>query len=489
MGSSAPKPLDFNDIQGDILKGGLPKKTQTFFFFQIDKPRIQDFRKQLAKFVPLITTTAKVIEDRGKIDQSRKEAVRGPNAKTPLVPLSGVNIAFTQKGLVQIGIYDQINDQAFKDGMLAGAKGLGDPGTTSNGAFSPNWDPAFKKDIHGVVFITGDSRATVDGKLAEVTKIFGFGTHNATIHKIKCVVGDVREGDQKGHEHFGFLDGISEPAVKDVDTKTNRGQETVRQGVILLGRDGDSVTRPSWALDGSFLSFRYLSQLVPEFNGFLKQQAIKGLPQDQGAELLGARLVGRWKSGAPVDVTPAVDDPDLGKDPARNNDFSYNAVFPDDQVTQDRCPFAAHVRKTNPRRDLGNFGGTELKRIIRSGIPFGPEVSADEAKAGKTSQDRGLLFVSYQSNIGNGFKFIQESWANAPSFPPKPNGPVPGFDPIVGQLGQNTDPTILFQMSGSDPNNQSTNLTLPTQWVVPKGGEYFFSPSIPALKDKFALKA
>jgi len=108
-------------------------------------------------------------------------------------------------------------------------------------------------------------------------------------------------------------------------------------------------------------------------------------------------------------VTPTVDDPALGADSTRNNDFSYNNVFPNDQQTQDRCPFAAHVRKTNPRGDLATFGGTEIRRIIRSGIAFGPEVSADEIAAGKTSQTRGLLFVGYQSNIGNGFRFIQQS--------------------------------------------------------------------------------
>ena len=41
-------------------------------------------------------------------------------------------------------------------------------------------------------------------------------------------------------------------------------------------------------------------------------------------------------------------------------------------------------------------------------------------------------------------------------------------------------------MIGTNPSSQSTSLTLPT-WVVPKGGEYFFSPSIPALKETFAL--
>lgn len=109
-------------------------------------------------------------------------------------------------------------------------------------------------------------------------------------------------------------------------------------------------------------------------------------------------------------MTPTVDDPALGADPARNNDFSFNAVFPNDKDTQNRCPFASHVRKTNPRNDLLGLGiSTEKNRILRSGIPFGPQVTADEKAKSKTAHDRGLLFVSYQSNIASGFQFIQQS--------------------------------------------------------------------------------
>lgn len=105
---------------------------------------------------------------------------------------------------------------------------------------------------------------------------------------------------------FGFLDGVSNPIVAGVPTKTHPGQETVRQGVILVGRDGDPTkTRPDWSLDGSFLAFRFLPQLVPEFNKFLEANPIPGvLPPSKGSELLGARLVGRWKSGKPAVTIP-----------------------------------------------------------------------------------------------------------------------------------------------------------------------------------------
>lgn len=83
------------------------------------------------------------------------------------------------------------------------------------------------------------------------------------------------------------------------DDALQAGQELVRQGIILLGREGDSDTdgvplsRPAWALDGSFLCFRYLSQLVPEFQGFVDKNNPPGAPDD----FFGSRLVGRWKSG------------------------------------------------------------------------------------------------------------------------------------------------------------------------------------------------
>ena len=113
-------------------------------------------------------------------------------------------------------------------------------------------------------------------------------------------------------------------------------------------------------------------------------------------------------AGAPINITPLQDDPELGADPTRNDNFRYD--FPDDQQTQTRCPFAAHTRKTNPRADLQDLGfPTENRRIMRAGIAFGPEVSPDEAASGKTSSGRGLLFVAYQSNIVDGFQFIQKS--------------------------------------------------------------------------------
>ena len=96
-------------------------------------------------------------------------------------------------------------------------------------------------------------------------------------------------------------------------------------GVIVTGKTGDPgiAIRADWSTEGSFAAFRYLFQLVPEFNDFLNKNPIpedgngKVLTPAEGSDLLGARIVGRWKSGAPIDITPFKDDPALGADPKR----------------------------------------------------------------------------------------------------------------------------------------------------------------------------
>ncbi|KAF8742316.1 hypothetical protein AX14_005186 [Amanita brunnescens Koide BX004] len=393
------QPLDLDNIQGDIL-GGLPKKTETKFFFQIVD--VNNFRKQLQAVVPLVTTVAQVLKDRDAIDQHKKK----PYPKPVLIPLWGVNISFSHSGFVKLGISDKnLADAAFFAGQKVDAETLGDKGTGTGKTFEPDWLPQFKQDIHGLIIFSGDCHATVDDKLNQVLNIFGFGTNESSVTEVFRITGDVRPGKEAGHEHFGFKDGISNPAVIGFDKAPAPGPAPVHPGILLVGRDGDSnqATRDPWMVDGSFLVFRFLFQLVPEFDKFLKENPVKvpGLSPEEGSELMGARLVGRWKSGAPIDLRPFEDDVVLAANANKNNNFSYAAELD----TQKLCPFAAHTRKTNPRSDLNNK--VETHRIIRRGIQFGPEVTSEEQEQEKTINDRGLLFQCYQSSIQNGFRFIQ----------------------------------------------------------------------------------
>ena len=103
-----------------------------------------------------------------------------------------------------MGLKDDIGDTAFAGGMLKDAPDLGDPGTTAT-ADTPDWVPAFKQGVDGMILVSGESHQTVADKLAEVEKIFCVGAHCATIHEALRIVGDVRPGSEKGHEQFVVL--------------------------------------------------------------------------------------------------------------------------------------------------------------------------------------------------------------------------------------------------------------------------------------------
>jgi Dyp-type peroxidase family len=233
-----------------------------------------------------------------------------------------------------------------------------------------------------------------------------------------------------------------------------------------------------WLRNGSYMVFRRLEQKVPEFRKFVANRAAR---LGMEPELLGARMFGRWKSGAPLELAPLYDNAALGSNAKRNNDFDYG-----DDPYQRRCPYAAHIRKAYPRDDApGGEAEAQRHRILRAGIPFGPEVASGETT---TSHSRGLMFVCYQTSIERQFEYIQRSHANDPGFVSgkvRPGGgaPVtPGFDPIIGQgAGEGAR-----EMDEPYPNypagNRRTRLEIPEQFVVLTAAGYFFMPSISALR-------
>jgi deferrochelatase/peroxidase EfeB len=169
----------------------------------------------------------------------------------------------------------------------------------------------------------------------------------------------------RGHEHFGFKDGISQPAVRGrisdaqddfltpryVDPADPRaelfsapGSALVYPGQFVFGyqrqdhnSDGgapfDPTIVPAWAKNGSYLVFRRLRQDVAAFRNEMSKQA-EHLAKNPGfagttALALAAKLVGRWPSGAPLARSPQADDEALGKNDFANNYFAFqNASTP-----------------------------------------------------------------------------------------------------------------------------------------------------------------
>ncbi|HET7504106.1 MAG TPA: Dyp-type peroxidase [Kofleriaceae bacterium] len=286
-------------------------------------------------------------------------------------------------------------------------------------------------------------------------------------------------------EHFGFADGLSQPFLPGLNTAPRRGEQTVPVGEILLGYPnayGRLPISPVWddldlGKNGTFLVFRKLEQNVAAFWGWIAGHARRLAGGDIAeatllADLIGAKLVGRWRSGASLVLAPDRDDPACVA-PDRINHFKYLVHDPDGL----RCPITSHVRRANPRDARGGTADESetvisRHRILRRGRSFGSPLPYEDALAGKDDGvTRGLYFICLQSSIARGFEFIQQTWlAN------------PGFG------GLHAEPDLIV----ADPAGRG-HLTIPAEPVrlrldnVPTvvthvGGGYFFLPSLAALR-------
>jgi Dyp-type peroxidase family len=472
--------LELDDIQGDILIG-LQKKIECFLFFEIKN--VIAFNDLFSRMLlGQVTPSTETLQN---------EAVLAHHKRRHLLPIVGLNIGFTAEGLRCLGVDTSAMDPAFHAGAMVRAKDLNDP-TDAIGK-PRTWKTEFVDDmIHAALLITGPSAHLVNSHADRAIATLGHSI--AVIYREN---GHVRPGRQDGHEHFGYLDGVSQPGIRGLTQRQNPddptqglpGQDLLWPGTFVFGypaQQSANAEQPGpepamaypWMRNGAYMVFRRLNQLVPEFHTFATQQAVS---MGVDPTLLEARLVGRWKSGAPLLLAPMQDDATLGGDELRNNDFSYSS-----DPQQRACPYAGHIRKAYPRDDLGDEGPIQIRRIRRSGIPFGPEVDETEAS---TKKERGLMFVCYQTSITEQFEFVQKSWCNDPAFvvgKKRPNGdPVqPGFDPLIGQANNNGDRTR--RMDEPRPNypvgNTRSVLVEQNDFIVPTAGAYLFMPSISALQ-------
>jgi Dyp-type peroxidase family len=472
--------LDLDEIQGDVLVR-LQKNFQNFIFFKIIEK--DSFKQVFRQHILNRITSAMQAQEREFTIQRFKELRQGT-----LEEFLSLNVALTRSGLRQLlGALPSLD--------LAFQRGADDPTTIErlNDIPGSAWLPSFVSDrIDGVLLITGRHRPSVTSYSNAVLRLLG-----SSVRAVYTEMGSARPGAERGHEHFGFLDGISQPGIRGLTRPSKPiyqpdqglpGQNLIWPGEFLFGYPGQHPDDPvkegpapkmaaPWMRNGSYMVLRRLEQKVPEFRAFVRQQATR-LGMD--AELLAARMVGRWKSGAPLERAPLRDDPALGRDDKRNNDFDFG----DDDRYQRKCPYAAHIRKAYPRNDIA-LAEAQRHRIIRAGIPFGPEVEPGETT---TRHSRGLMFVCYQTSIERQFEYIQRHYANNPDFvggKERPGGGglvKPGFDPIIGQAPGNGPRRMDEPYPNYPAGSRRTTLEIPNQFVVLTAAAYFFMPSISALR-------
>ena len=375
-----------------------------------------------------------------------------------------IAVAITYSGLVALGVPEeslQSFPEAFRVGMAARAEALRDYGVND----PKRWEPAFGSGIiHIGVSVFSDStekwRRTMDTARRHYEGRPGL-----------TVVSAEDFGAQPGDLNpLGYRDSIGQPAIEGSGVEPLPGQgPAIRAGEFILGYPGEAgVPLPAPEPDvlgrnGTYVGLRKYQSRVGAFNRFLHANA----GTDDERELLAAKLVGRWRSGAPLPLAADRDDPALGADPLRNNDFTYAADQDGRQV-----PLGAHMRRMNPRdTEMAVLADVNIHRIIRRSTTFGAPYDANALSPQDDETPRGLHFIFIGAKAMATMEFLQQEWINNGNFM---------------SLGDERDPNVGLQEDGAI-------FTIPREPVrrrvhgietfnVLRGGEYFFMPSLSALR-------
>ena len=371
-----------------------------------------------------------------------------------------VTVAFTWNGLRALGVSEAslaTFPEEFREGMVARARMLG---TTGHNAPEHWLGGLASPDLHGIAILFARDVAERERCRARHAELVA-----------SCGVGVVSSLDLEAippydyaKEHFGYRDRLTSPVIEGTGVESRPGAGgPLKAGEFFLGYPDETGLMPALprpealTRNGSYLAYLRLEEHVGRFRDFL---AANGrTPEEQ--ELVAAKLMGRWRSGAPLTLSPEKDDPGLGKDPQRTNAFDYAKMDPHGYG----CPVGSHIRRMNPRDTAHNMN---RRQMIRRGGTYGPPLPAGTPDDGV---ERGIAAFIGCASLVRQFEFAMNVWVNDPNFE---------------ELGNERDPFVGTQ-------DGSYDFTLPKRPIKKKfkglpafttvrGGAYFFLPGLRALR-------
>jgi len=432
--------LEFDDIQSGLLHERPSPYVGTYLIVRIDDP---------AAGRELVRRLHAVVD-------------AGTPASDPALG-AWITVAFTYEGLKALGVpQDSLDSFApeFREGMAARATELGDVGESS----PANWEkPLGTRNVHVVLAALSPDADRLAAVVEQARRAREDLPGVEVIWRQDCYQLPTERTS------FGFKDGIGQPAVEGSGIPNSNPKEPpIKAGEFIFGYPDETGALPPMPTpdvlgrNGTYVVFRKLHTRVGAYRRYLRERAANR----EEEELLGAKMVGRWPSGAPLTLASDHDNPDLGADPRRNNDFGYR-----DDLRGFKCPAGAHVRRANPRDALDHEGSVNVRfhRMIRRGTSYGPELP--EGVLDDDGADRGIVFVFAGTHIKRQFEFVKTQWLNDGIF----IGASAEKDPLVGTndgSGTHTIPQRPIRRRLHD---------LPP-FVVTRGGEYCFAPSRPALR-------
>jgi Dyp-type peroxidase family len=382
-------------------------------------------------------------------------------------PDAVITVGLSAHGLRALEVPDEVLasfPESFLAGMAARADALGDTALSA----PEHWQGGFGTEaIHAAVLISATTPEALQERITWLAGSLPDGVTQVFRQDVARL--------ENGSEHFGYTDGFSQPDIEGLELSSRHGQgvyegegrwRPIRPGEFVIGypdEDGVLSAGPQpedLGRNGSYLALRKLRQDVIGFREQLAQHAVlTGLAE----EVIAAKMVGRWKDGTPLVLSPDHPDPEIVADPDRVNVFD----FADDPHGY-KCPVGAHIRRMNPRLSMP-FDGKLVNRhrLVRRGLPYGPELPPEAPDDGV---ERGIMFACFQADLERQFEFIQSQWID--------DGNAFGLgtdeDPLIGSH----EPGDKFTINGAPP----VFLGPMRQLVITQGGEYFFVPGINGLE-------
>jgi Dyp-type peroxidase family len=441
MTAEALRTLELDDIQNGVLHPRPLPYVATYVLLRIDDRRAG--REMLRRLIPDIASAA----DPTSPDRD-----------------AWLSVALTYRGLRALGVPQASLDSftpEFQEGMAARAALLGDVGESS----PARWEKPFgTPDVHVLLTAISPDTARRDDLLECARNASQDTAGVAAIYRQDAYLLPT------GREAFGFKDGISNPAVEGSGIPGANPQESpLKAGEFVLGYLDETGALPPMpqpdvlGRNGTYVAFRKLHQRVAAFREYLRAQSSSAEEQ----ELFAAKMVGRWRSGAPLALSPERDDPVLGADPFRNNNFLYH----DDDPRGLQCPVGSHIRRANPRDAFKDelIGVNLLHRMIRRGTSYGPPLPPGVRQ--DDGAERGTVFIFVGAHLKRQFEFVQTQWVNGGVFLGAPEEK----DPLVGS----NDGSGAFTIPRLPVRRRLHGLQ---RFTVTRGGEFCFVPSLSALR-------
>lgn len=426
-------PLDLDDIQGLVIRG-YRMPLARYLFYRFDSGTAA--RSWLRAMIEPVTTAS----------------------EWDAAPASCVNIALTYGGLEASGLPPESLASFpgdFREGMaVRAAAHLGETGRD----LPPHWpaDPPFAaRGVHALLLISAREKDEMERRHTAVAAVAEAIAGVVPVGRQEAAV--IGPPGQEDREHFGFRDGISQPTLKGsgLEDTVHAGREAVEPGEFLLGHPDElGRTEMPWPAalghNGTYAVYRKLHQDVAAFRAFVRGSG--------HGDLLAAKMMGRWPSGAPLVLSPDADDAALAGDPRRVNDFDYAG----DPLGY-ACPRGAHVRRARPRDGRPS---SRRRLLIRRGLPYGPVLPDGAPDDGI---DRGLVGMFLGAGIERQFEFVQRMWLADQRF----DGLSGEADPITGPGSTG------FTWQKRPVPLPFTDLP---RFVTVRGGDYFFLPGITGLR-------